>query len=132
MPSRRKRKEAGITAKVLLCHMQKEVLEELEHHFPLDLLVDMSEAAIDTLQASPWARCFLVMTRLLMDACVVEQWWYRKNKLRFSIKLYSTLTLTECSEYLQTGKLCALSEVLPAVACSHSAFGVGGDREMVF
>ncbi|CAL8470573.1 g10115 [Coccomyxa elongata] len=30
---------------------QKEVLEELEHHFPLDLLVDMSEAAIDTLQA---------------------------------------------------------------------------------
>ncbi|KAK9903961.1 hypothetical protein WJX75_001419 [Coccomyxa subellipsoidea] len=30
---------------------QKEVLEELEHHFPLDLLVELSEAAIATLQA---------------------------------------------------------------------------------
>ena len=33
--------------------MQKEVLEELEHHFPLDVLVELSEAAIDTLQARP-------------------------------------------------------------------------------
>ncbi|BDA45831.1 hypothetical protein COCOBI_07-6180 [Coccomyxa sp. Obi] len=30
---------------------QNEVLEELQHHFPLDLLVELSEAAIDTLQA---------------------------------------------------------------------------------
>ncbi|BDA45832.1 hypothetical protein COCOBI_07-6190 [Coccomyxa sp. Obi] len=30
---------------------QKEVLEEMEDHFPLDLLVDLSEAAIDTLKA---------------------------------------------------------------------------------
>ena len=37
-----------------LCHAQKEVLEELEHHFPLDLLVELSEAAIATLQASLW------------------------------------------------------------------------------
>lgn len=43
-----------------LCYAQKEVLEELEHHFPLDLLVELSEAAIATLQASPWVVSWVV------------------------------------------------------------------------
>ncbi len=63
-----------------LCHVQKEVLEELQHHFPLDLLVDMSEAVIDTLQARHWALCSLVLPSLLMEAlthfALHRQWWF--------------------------------------------------------
>lgn len=39
-----------ILRQFLCCHAQKEVLEELEHNFPLDLLVELSEAAMATLQ----------------------------------------------------------------------------------
>ena len=35
-----------------LSHLQGEVLEEIQHHYPLDLLMALSDAAVGAMQAS--------------------------------------------------------------------------------
>ena len=76
-----------------VCHLQGEVLEEIQHHYPLDLLMALSDAAVGAMQASVlWSDEALMLSPglplraivIILDAPMLQGLYMRSKRYLLS------------------------------------------------
>lgn len=87
-----------------VCHLQGEVLEEIQHHYPLDLLMALSDAAVGAMQASVlWSDEALMLSPglplraivIILDAPMLQGLYMRSKRYLLSFA-FKSKTCAQC------------------------------------